>query len=571
LKTTLTGVLPFVVLIAAALALPLCFLLLRWYRGAVLEAMRGTATQSVSAPAIDLRPRTPSSELSIHTVTATTEVDSTSLDRAAYRSAIIGLWQAACVYSGGAVAYAAIMTAGWLIATGDTGLVWPKVLFLFVSYLWSGVVAVLLVAGYDRIRRLQLLGAYFFTLSTLVAVALARNAHLAFTQLPLYWLIENGPPSLLLMTFLLRPIRAVGPLVLTFLIVVAVGSQSLLSIAGADDTILRAIATFGFGLGLGASGVFIGMIVVGVALFALLGWPLLRWLGSRYERKRFSDQSIAIDAIFLLFGIVQSIGLAFESPPWILTGLLAFVAYKCVTGLGWRLLSYTWTATNPRTLLLLRVFVLGKRSEMFFDKLRKHWQRVGSIAMIAGPDLVTTTVEPHEFLAFVSGGLSRRFIGNEAELERRIAGADGERDPDGRYRVNEFFCRADTWQVVMQTLAESSDAVLMDLRSFSPGNQGCVYELGRLLDGVDLTRVVFLVDETTDRPFLETTLRSLWHKLDGSSPNQTTALPHVKLFALRRQSEVELSALLRQLLGARPAATAPHNVRSQRPSKFRPR
>jgi len=469
------------------------------------------------------------------------------------------------------VAYAAIMTAGWLIATGDTVLVWPKVLFLFVSYLWSGVVAVLLVAGYDRIRRLQLLGAYFFTLSTLVAVALARNAHLAFTQLPLYWLIENGPPSLLLMTFLLRPIRAVGPLVLTFLIVVAVGSQSLLSIAGADDTILRAIATFGFGLGLGASGVFIGMIVVGVALFALLGWPLLRWLGSRYERKRFSDQSIAIDAIFLLFGIVQSIGLAFESPPWILTGLLAFVAYKCVTGLGWRLLSYTWTATNPRTLLLLRVFVLGKRSEMFFDKLRKHWQRVGSIAMIAGPDLVTTTVEPHEFLAFVSGGLSRRFIGNEAELERRIAGADGERDPDGRYRVNEFFCRADTWQVVMQTLAESSDAVLMDLRSFSPGNQGCVYELGRLLDGVDPTRVVFLVDETTDRPFLETTLRSLWHKLDGSSPNQTTALPHVKLFALRRQSEVELSALLRQLLGARPAATAPHNVRSQRPSKFRPR
>jgi hypothetical protein len=33
------------------------------------------------------------------------------------------------------------------------------------------------------------------------------------------------------------------------------------------------------------------------------------------------------------------------------------------------------------------VFALGKRSERLFDKLRKHWQYAGSIAMIAGPDL----------------------------------------------------------------------------------------------------------------------------------------------------------------------------------------
>ena len=54
------------------------------------------------------------------------------------------------------------------------------------------------------------------------------------------------------------------------------------------------------------------------------------------------------------------------------------------------------------TLLLLRVFALGHRSERLFDALSKRWLRAGSISMIAGPDLVTSTVEPHEFLDFIN-------------------------------------------------------------------------------------------------------------------------------------------------------------------------
>jgi hypothetical protein len=53
---------------------------------------------------------------------------------------------------------------------------------------------------------------------------------------------------------------------------------------------------------------------------------------------------------------------------------------------------------------------LGKVSQRLFDALDKHWRHVGSIQMIAGPDLATTTVEPHEFLDFLRGRLARRFI-----------------------------------------------------------------------------------------------------------------------------------------------------------------
>jgi hypothetical protein len=121
-------------------------------------------------------------------------------------------------------------------------------------------------------------------------------------------------------------------------------------------------------------------------------------------------------------------------------------------------------------------------------------------------------------------------------------------DPDGRYRIDEFFCRSDTWQMTMQRLAAESDAVLMDLRSFSPSNQGCVFELGRLLDGVDLARVVFLVDNTTDRTFLEATLERLWSELGVDSPNRHPAAPAARLFGIGRQSEHALIGLLAHLL-----------------------
>jgi hypothetical protein len=58
------------------------------------------------------------------------------------------------------------------------------------------------------------------------------------------------------------------------------------------------------------------------------------------------------------------------------------------------------------------VFSLAKRSERLFDAFGAHWRYLGPIQLISGPDLATTTIEPHEFLEFLTGKLARRFIGN---------------------------------------------------------------------------------------------------------------------------------------------------------------
>ena len=542
----LTGLLPFVLVFGAALAVPTSLVLLKLYRNAVQRGMRSIG--GASDPAIAAVHRVPSSSLELEGLDQQSgRIPSHPLPPA-YDRAIRGPWHAATVYTIAGACYAAVMTAGWLIATRDPSIVWVKVLLLFWTHLWPAVLAIVLVAAYDRTRRLQVFGTYFLPLLLIMAIAMFRSRDMGVGQLPLYWVLTNGPPTLLVLAALLRPIRAVGPLVLAYLIVVGIGSQALLLAASANEELLRGISSVGFRLGLGARSVFAGMILLGMLAFGLLGWPLLRYLGGRYERRKLSDQSITIDASWLVFAVVQSIGLAFEGALWILTGLVAFLAYKLACTLGFRRVKRSHGTDEPSRLLQLRVFALGKRSERLFHRLRTHWQYAGSISMIAGPDLVTSTVEPHEFLDFVRGRLGRQFVTGPEDLRRRMAAIETTPDPDGRYRINEFFCRADTWQSTMERLASTSEVILMDLRSFSPANRGCIFELGRLLDGVDLMRVILLVDETTDRRFLETTLRELWQNLSADSPNQRVPSPTARLFSIRNQSERELRTLLRVLV-----------------------
>ena len=547
----LTGMLPFIVLVASLLAIPVSLVLLRMYKRAV---RRGMSAGNSSAAAVDDRARSmPPSQLQVATVSVGSPSLQFDKSTPAYRAACYSCWRTAAVYAAAGACYAAIMTAAVFLSDRTQSVVLVKIALLFWTYLWPIVPVALLVAAYDRMRRLQLFGAYFLILLVIIAIAVARNPGIGLAKLLEYWVIVNGPPTILIMAFLYRPIRAVGPLVLAFLLAISVGSQAILAIAQRSDPFLRRVANAGFSIGLSALAVFISMIVAGVLLFgALVGWPALRLIGRRYDRKKLSDQSLTVDAVWLVFAVVQSIDLAFNGPAWILTGLVAFIAYKSVASLGFRLAAGNRDTKAVKTLLLLRVFALGKRSETFFGKLRKHWQYTGGIVMIAGPDLVTATVEPHEFLDFLRGKTARQFVSNAADVERRLSALANVPDPDGRYRISEFFCHNDTWQMTMERLAASSDVVLMDLRSFSPKNQGCVYELGRLLDGIDLNRVIFLVDSTTDHNFLAATVQGLWQKLSADSPNRRDSSPCARFFSVKSQDEREVRALVGVLLASCP-------------------
>jgi hypothetical protein len=548
---SLTGEPAAILLLAAILAWPISIGLLRLYRRAVLTSMDASANQRGVEP---VAPETSTSSNRSAQITSGPPIDRVSSVTAGAAENLISTllrapWRPAALYAVAGFCYALVMAAASL-ASWKTGFLPIRFLVLLWIYAWPVVLAVNLVAASTRRAKLLTAVGYFFVLAILGATAALRSSMFVFGSIVVLWGIINLPATVLLWAFLNRRVRAVGPLVLTFMVLALLGSDLALAVAARDEGLLRSIAYLGSVLGLGAVGMFIGLIVLGFAAFGLVGWLALRWIGARYEHKKLSDQSVTLDSMWLLYGVAQSIPLVFGGAVWILSGLVAFAAYKLVFWVGFSLLRRDTGPENSPKLLLLRVFSLGKRSERLFDALAKHWRHVGSMRLIAGPDLATTTIEPHEFLDFLGGKLARRFIDGPDALNQRISEMDLKPDGDGRFRVSDFFCHEDTWQMTLTRLVADSDAVLMDLRGFSQDNHGVVYEIEELINIVPLERVVFVIDQTTDEKFLRQTVEGSWDRMSPTSPNRSSTPERLQLFRFTGSHGGEFQHLLAALSNA---------------------
>ena len=417
----LTGMWPFIMISSAVLTFPASALLLGVYRRAVVRGMNASRAGSIPSAPATARSAAPAMPLRFVSLNA----------NAASPSHLPGPWHAAAVYLAAGAAYALTMTAAWLLATRDHQIGPIKVIFIFWSYYWPAMLAVVLVAAEDRARKASVVLGYFAAYVALTVVELTLSPEFTWKQAAGFWIIQNAPATVLLYLFLMRRIRSVGPLVLVFAIVALLGSELAISFLGASDARMSTAVEIGSAIGLGGIGVFVATLLLGFLVFALLGWMVLRWIGARYAAKKLSDESLTADAIFLIFAINASIGLVFQHWMWIAAALVGFAAYKAIAQIGFRLIPKT---SSPKRLLLLRVFALGARSEPLFDVVRKQWLRGGSIAMIAGPDLVTSAVQPHEFLGFLESNLHRRRR-QPQETRRGHRSTIGSRRPISRHRV----------------------------------------------------------------------------------------------------------------------------------------
>ena len=535
LTVALTGQLSFVIVIAAILAFIASFFLLRLYRRRVIQSMRRSSaselleTKGYLPPEPEHKPN--DAPLSFNFVDRAI-TGTPGAGEKLFRSARRRRWLTAWVHTVAGVCFAATMTAAFL-AAGKMDFSPFRFALLTWSNVWPALMAIDLIVGPSRRSRLFGLLGYFAIGAVIAEVVLVKNPGLPIGQLLYLWLDHNAIPTVLLLIFLNRRIRALGPLLLVFMIIGVAGATLTASFVGSNPHLLKAVGEFSYTIGLGATGAIIALHAIGFAACGIAGWLVLDLLRQLYERRYISEQSVNVDAMWLLFGIVNSIGLVFEGYRWIASGFVAFTIYKLAAAGLFNLFGVSRRAKrNGRRLLLLRVFALGRRSEQLYDTLGKSWRNVGSIQMIAGPDLATTTIEPHEFLDFVSGKLDRRFIDTGRTLDLRIDQMDLAPDREGQFRVTEFFCHDDTWKMTLARLAEDSDAVLMDLRGFSQANAGCVFEIHEIFNAVPLARAVFAIDKSTDQTFMRETMEQAWRQVKDRSPNRHLETAQVRLVRL---------------------------------------
>ena len=340
LTVALTGQLSFILVASTVLALVASYLLLRLYRRAVIRSMLLRSRSEILEAKGYLPPETEhrshDAPLGFNFVTRA-EARTNRGAAMFYRRANRRQWLIAFVHVIAGCCFAAAMTAAFLAASKMDFFPF-RFMYLTWANAWPVLIAVDLVVGLSR--RGKLIGSviYFLIGGVLGAVLLAKNPGLPVGQLLYLWLEFNAVPTVLLFVFLNRRIRALGPLVLIFMILGVTGASFVVTLTGNNQKLLRAVSDFSYSIGLGARGTMVALHLIGFAAFAVLGWLILGSLRRLYEKKVVSESSITVDAMWLLFGIVNSIGLVFEGRVWIFSGLAAFTLYKLIAAALFRAL-----------------------------------------------------------------------------------------------------------------------------------------------------------------------------------------------------------------------------------------
>ena len=546
--TALTGILPFVVFVGAIVAFPLSLFLLRRYKDAVLRTMavkEGEAPLVVGLPNEETRSAA-AGQLKTVIVDAPSNPTTAESEGGLFEFIIRAPWATVRAYAFGGTVYAVTLAAAQLIADGT----FLPLRFVAMTYIyaWPIIIAINLIVPSTRRLKISSFGAYFFGLMLISVLAVYVSTDLSIFSLFMTWALFSLAPTIVVLAYLQRRVRAVGVMVLSFTIIAFAGTNIALAIVASSESLLRSFAGIATAIGANAVGAFVAIMLIGGVAFAVIAWFANKWIKSMYLKKRISDQSLLLDSMWLFFAMIQSIGLAFVGAAWYLAGLIAFLAYKFTVINRLNAMPAPKTVDNDlANILFLRVFSRGRPREQVFDAVSTHWRYVGNVRMLAGPDLAVATVEPHEFLEFLSGRIDQSFIPSGDALEVRMVDLDSSPDHDGRFRVNDFFCYEGTWKMVLSRLVRESDAVLMDVRGFSASNSGVIYELHELINVVPLGSVVLIADSTTDMPFLDKTLDNSWANMRPDSPNQTIAEAVLTICRVAPDRPREISHVLHSL------------------------
>lgn len=381
--------------------------------------------------------------------------------------------------------------------------------------------AVPMIAVFLAISFWRALAIWFASIAAcaLTGVALAMIQRLAGGKLPtldqfmivpyflLFVAIQWSAPLLLLLATGSRKLRGVAPITLAGLL-----TFGLAPLFGSRLTAWAASTVTGGGwlLSIGTNAGFF-LLALPTGWFA---WRRLKAVAQAYESKRISDGQLLARTWWLMFVASLAITLAnvpAHSDKWWMIFAVSGVSYFMFPYLlAWTLARLQLERGRPsaRTLLLLRVFGYTARTEQLFDRIAARWRLCGPVTMIAAPDVIARTVDPEDFLRYLTGRFSSAFVQSREDLDKRLAALDQRPDPDGRYRINEFCCRDNTWQATVVELMRRADAVIMDLRGVTASHHGCEFELQQLAARLHPEQIVLVVDQSTDRDVIEKAMLS---------------------------------------------------------------
>lgn len=447
---------------------------------------------------------------------------------------------------------ALLATLFWI---SNGGLPMHAVLFLtlLTVHAWPVLVAHLILLRSDFRVRAVLVAAYLALLGSIAVGAgfkplVTNGVRLSATaQVYFLWAGLMLVPTLGVWILLRRRVRAAGPLTFGLCLFPMVGAWMGLVLMDQDYVFAHEVL-FSY---VDSVPVFLAVLLAAAVACLPVGWFGGRFIGRLYGRKILNDQTITIDALWLNFCLVESVSFSLDRGVFLGVGeaLLLFAVYRVVLTLALRFTMGGAERSENRRLLLLRVFRRDRGADQLMEVVGSRWAYAGSIQLIGGTDLATSTVHPNQFLDFVRRRLDSHFVKTSEDLDRRLCELDFAADPDGRYRVNEILCQGEVWREAVQRLTERTDAVLMDLRGFHEHNEGCRHELRVLFESLPLQKVVLVTDTSTKEDHLRNAVREAWQSGVPGGPNSFVD-GSIRTFAVRSIDVATGLSICKALQGA---------------------
>jgi hypothetical protein len=555
----LSGQLSYILIVGILDAAILSWLALFWFRRAVRRLMRrpaggpspvatGPAESSLAPAPADGPPATPA--FAIFEAGTAGRRDPGPRSGAPQRRRLL------VVYGVAAGLHAAVITAFQLAHQPEVS--WVSVIARWWVNTWPIVPALIALLVLDWRQSLRLGGAFVaigtVSLALLVLVARGLQGKLDFVPVTnTYWLLlllgyTAAAPLVLVLITGWRRIRAVAPLVLstTLLFGFAVVLFQALMLRLFDLVPVRQ-AVLGWSARTSAELTYYGVFMLLILPVGALAWWLLRGIAAAFQAKRFSDVQLMVDCWWVIVTAEEMAILSTElGVSAIPVGIAAFLAYRAAVAIGLR---RPGAAPRPagQRLLFLRVFGYRARTEALVDRVAQRWRFDGPVQLVAGIDLATRTVAAGDLLAFLGGRLAEQYVAGPEAVRARVEALDAAPDPDGRFRVNDFYCHSDTWRPTVQALLDASDRVLMDVRSFSERNQGCRFELEQLVWRLPSDAIVLVVDKGTDVVRLCDTLDVAWRA--ARQVNRARGDGRLALVRVERAGRPEVRLILECLRG----------------------
>ncbi len=118
-----------------------------------------------------------------------------------------------------------------------------------------------------------------------------------------------------------------------------------------------------------------------------------------------------------------------------------------------------------------------------------------------------------------------------------------------------LYCYDNIWRKALVEMLGRADVVIMDLRGFARERKGCSFEMAYLVNNFSLEKILFLIDQRTDRNLVLDTLQIEAHKMSENSPNAGKKNLPVTVYSCEKQDWQDTEQIIRILCNKAGAKT----------------